>query len=175
MEGYVYKWVDSSNEKMYIGSHNGKKKDYIGSGKLFKRAYDIRPECFTREILYMGADFAEVEELILETLDVKNDTMYYNLTNRYGGGDLYDKTGESNSFYGKTHSEESREKIRDWNLNSSPSKRKVKEIESGLVFNSIRECGQYFNIHSTTVSTHLKNNRPVLMGPNKGKYFIYNE
>lgn len=50
--GYVYKWVDSVNGKFYIGSHHGDINDtYIGSGVLFRRAYNKRPEAFTMEVI----------------------------------------------------------------------------------------------------------------------------
>jgi len=53
MIGFIYKWTNLINGKMYIGSHKGTIDDgYIGSGKYFNHAlnkYGI--ENFTREIL----------------------------------------------------------------------------------------------------------------------------
>ena len=97
MEAFVYKWTDSSNRKMYIGSHKGTVDDgYIGSGKHFKRAYNKRPEVFSREILYVGTyeDVLELEEFILTELNAANNDEYYNLKNSAVGGItfIYERT-----------------------------------------------------------------------------------
>ncbi len=181
-EGYVYRWTDSSNGKKYIGSHNGAKKHYKGSGVRFQHAYKKRPECFTREILYTGPDYLELEGFILETVDAKNDDSYYNLSNESLGCG----SGKDHPMYGQKHTEESKKRISDFNrgrkhTEESRKKRseslgiKVKELSTGLVFNSVTECGQYFNLRRGTISKHLKNKRPIVKGPNKGKHFIYNE
>jgi len=88
VEGFVYKWINTRNGKWYIGSHKGSVDDgYIGSGKVFVRAYKKHKEYFERHILYVGLDFREVEELILETLDASSDKNSYNLKNSSVGGD----------------------------------------------------------------------------------------
>jgi len=85
--GIVYKWVDQSNNIYYIGSHKGTADDgYIGSGVHFSRAYSKRPKSFTRQILYVGEHYLELEEFILEELDAANDDMSYNLKNSSVGG-----------------------------------------------------------------------------------------
>ena len=56
MTGYVYRWNDNTNGMWYIGSHNGSRPNYIGSGVYFKKAYNSRPESFSREIIYEGED-----------------------------------------------------------------------------------------------------------------------
>ena len=89
MQGFVYKWIDSSNGMYYIGSHKGTPNDrYIGSGIHFNRAYSKRPEVFSRDIIYQGKDFRELEEFILEELDAANDSMSYNLKNAAIGGHM---------------------------------------------------------------------------------------
>ena len=89
MSGFVYKWIDSSNQMYYIGSHKGSPNDeYIGSGIHFNRAYSKRPEMFSREIIYNGVDYRELEEFILEELDAAKDTMSYNLKNSAMGGHM---------------------------------------------------------------------------------------
>ena len=85
--GFVYKWIDSSNDMYYIGSHKGSPSDdYVGSGIHFSRAYSIRPEAFSREIIYNGVDYRELEEFILQEMDAANDSMSYNLKNFAMGG-----------------------------------------------------------------------------------------
>jgi len=134
MSGFVYRWYDSSNGMYYVGSHKGTVDDgYIGSGKRFSRAYSKRPECFTREIFYVGEDYRELEEFILDTIDAKSNPAYYNLINgsfnckfskeqrekisnslrgKKASKEAREKmsasrTGEKNHFYGKKHSEDS--------------------------------------------------------------------
>jgi group I intron endonuclease len=110
-EGFVYKWIDSSNGMMYIGSHKGSVDDgYIGSGIHFNRAYKKRPDSFNREIIYVGKDFRELEEFILEEYDAKNNKSFYNLTN---------KAEEPPSWKGKKHTESSKEKISKANSGAS--------------------------------------------------------
>ena len=87
MSGFVYKWVDSSNNKFYIGSHKGTIDDgYIGSGVLFNRAFALRPENFSRSILYEGEDYLELEDFILKELDAENNKQMYNLKSSAIGG-----------------------------------------------------------------------------------------
>ncbi len=87
--GFVYRWHDNSNGKYYVGSHKGNPDSkYVGSGILFKRAYKKRPEAFEREILYVGNDYHEVEELVLLTLDAAADEKSYNMKNAAMGGNM---------------------------------------------------------------------------------------
>ncbi len=110
MTGFVYCWKNLINLNWYIGSHKGSPGDgYIGSGKVFNLAvkkYGI--ENFERTILYEGADYKNQEEEILFLLDAANDPRSYNLINNYFGGDC---KGEFARFYGRKHSEETKQKL----------------------------------------------------------------
>lgn len=98
--GYVYKWTNLINGKMYIGSHSGKNPWYKGSGKLFIRAWKLYGiENFHRDILYVGPNYHEVEEAILQVLNVQNSNCYYNLKNT------------CHNMSGYKHSFETRKKI----------------------------------------------------------------
>lgn len=132
-QGFVYRWTDTTNDMIYIGSHKGSVDDgYIGSGTHFKRAYNKRPDSFVREVIYFGEDFRELEEFILEEYDAKNNKSFYNLTN---------KATEPPSWKGKTHKEVSKQKISKANKGSSNGmyghkhteehKRYLSEINSG--------------------------------------------
>lgn len=106
--GYVYRFIHNSTNKWYIGSHNDSKENYNGSGLVWKYAklkYGL--ENFTKEILYKGENCRELEELILMTLDAKNDPMSYNLKNTAIGGAFY---GKSNGMFGKTFTDDHRYK-----------------------------------------------------------------
>jgi group I intron endonuclease len=85
--GFVYRWTNISNKKWYVGSHCGQISDpYIGSGKAFLNSYKKNPSFFSREILYVGPDFREIEELILQTINAAEDRCSYNLKNSAIGG-----------------------------------------------------------------------------------------
>ena len=113
--GFVYRWIDTSNDKYYIGSHKGDVNDnYIGSGFYFKRAYNNRPESFVREILYIGEDYRELEDFILEELDAKNDEKSYNLTNCSAGVRSHNESSiskMSKKLKGRIFTEEHRLKL----------------------------------------------------------------
>ena len=114
MSGFVYRWHDNSNGMYYIGSHKGMPNDnYIGSGVYFKRAFKQRPECFSREILYQGNDYLELEEFILEELDAMNDSKSYNLKNAAIGGTLDDSVSDKQrkKLSGITLSKETKDSI----------------------------------------------------------------
>jgi hypothetical protein len=111
--GYVYQWINNITYHKYIGSHNGKKSFYLGSGLAFKAAikkYGI--ENFTRQILYIGPKFREVEEEILILLNVENNIRFYNMKNQALGGIFFEST---NGMKNKTHSEEAKNKISAFN------------------------------------------------------------
>ena len=143
MSGFVYKWIDTSNDMYYIGSHKGFPDDgYTGSGKFFKRAYSKRKDFFKRKIIYIGEHFRELEEFILEELDSKNDKQSYNLKNCAIGGPT--RTGMKNSLShrkklskankGKKLKKETKDKLRLVNLgkkHSADTIAKMSESRSG--------------------------------------------
>jgi hypothetical protein len=128
---------------MYIGSHLGSNLNYLSSGTIITFAFKKNGlENFERKILYMGPNFREVEDEILRTIQAgRKDNKFYNLIscatgflpgvdhskekNGFSGWThtLETKTrlseyastrvGELNSMYGRKHSEDSRQKMRD--------------------------------------------------------------
>ena len=114
-EGFVYRWTDNSNGMYYIGCHKGDPNDgYIGSGKWFKSAYDKRPESFSREVLYVGEHFAELEEFMLIELDASRDEKSYNLINACRGQNEFSSEAReriSKAHKGKVTSEETKIKM----------------------------------------------------------------
>lgn len=145
----IYKTTNLINGKIYIGSHKTEniEDDYIGSGKRLLRAiekYGI--ENFSKEILHIfetpNEMYAKEKELVNEEFVSRYDT--YNMKiGGYGGWDHVDntnrefdektrlkmsrsakirQTGESNSFYGKTHSEKTKKLI------GESSKKRAKKI-----------------------------------------------
>lgn len=103
MEAFVYKWTDNLTGKFYIGSHKGSPDDgYICSSKLMKERYNERPEDFSREIIAEGdhKNMIALEAEILDEVDARANTYYYNQTN-----------GNEN-WYCKGHTAEAKEKMR---------------------------------------------------------------
>lgn len=97
--GFVYRWTNKINGRMYIGSHNGNKKNYVGSGLTFRAAVKKHGIAnFEREILYEGPDFREVEERLLKEVDAAGSPMYYNEKNEAMGGSF---RGKKNGMFGK--------------------------------------------------------------------------
>ena len=171
-QGFVYKWIDSSNSMMYIGSHKGTVDDgYIGSGVHFNRAYDKRPEAFSREIIYFGEHFRELEEFILEEYDAANNKFFYNLKNSSIGGD---------TFSGKTHTKEARIKISEsrkgktWNneqrknMSKARKGKNVKKVYCGTLdknFNSALDCAKELNVSPQYI-------RGMIYGVNKNIFKV---
>jgi group I intron endonuclease len=96
-EGIVYKWTNNINKKWYIGSHKGSVGDkYTASGVAIKRAFKkYGINSFSREIIYEGPDYREVEELVLKTLKASTSANSYNLKDDAIGGSG-PRTAESN-------------------------------------------------------------------------------
>lgn len=122
-EAFVYCWTDHFTNKLYIGSHKGNPNDgYICSSKYMNEEYNKRPYDFTRQILAEGmfSDIRKLEEVLLNTMDVKNDDQFYNQHNGNGKFFLKHFTKEhreklSKAFKGKKtgpKSEETKQKMR---------------------------------------------------------------
>lgn len=88
----IYKIINKINNKWYIGKHNGKNPNYMGSGKLLKRAiskYGV--ENFEKVILEECLTIRQLNEREKHWIDITNattDPMSYNLADGGAGGDL---------------------------------------------------------------------------------------
>ena len=85
--GFIYIWMNTERKKFYVGSHRGSIDDgYIGSGTLFKKAYEKNPSVFKRRILQYVCgtheDILLTEEkwLSLITSEEMYGKKYYNCT-----------------------------------------------------------------------------------------------
>lgn len=123
---YIYKTTNLINNKQYIGKHYGELNDsYLGSGKLIKKAIEkYGKENFIKEILYIAQDNNEAnlkeKEFIKAYNAVKSD-LFYNLHEGGDGGNNNQKiseklTGSQHPMYGKHHTEETKEKLRQSSL-----------------------------------------------------------
>lgn len=89
---YIYKITNKLNGKWYIGKHNGKSPNYMGSGKILKAAIiKYGAENFHKEILEHCIDLVTLnrreKEIIAETNAIF-DPNSYNLASGGEGGDL---------------------------------------------------------------------------------------
>ena len=109
----VYVTTNTLNGKIYIGSHACVALDdgYLGSGKVLKQSLrKYGRDNFTREVIGTFdclEDTREFEELAVQEAITKLGRMCYNRS-WSGTGAV---AGEGNSFYGKTHSLKTKEKI----------------------------------------------------------------
>lgn len=157
--GFVYRWTDSSNGMYYVGSHCGSVDDgYIGSGKYFKSAYKKRKECFTREILYFGPDFIELEDLILKTLDASNDIKSYNMINCASINHKDKKRTEdtrrkqSEARIGMKFSDEHRANISKSLIGGYRRKQAILDTTTGIIYPTIKHCCLALNLKWRTVN-----------------------
>lgn len=89
---YIYKIINTINGKWYIGKHNGKDPNYLGSGKLLKQAIKkYGKDSFTKKILETCLTEEELnlkEQHWITITSATNNPMSYNLANGGEGGDL---------------------------------------------------------------------------------------
>lgn len=85
----VYCTTNKINGKKYIGSHNGKNSNYLGSGKIFLKAVKkYGKKNFIRQTLWEGdKEFRyEMEEYWISYFDAVKNQMFYNATEKGVGG-----------------------------------------------------------------------------------------
>jgi hypothetical protein len=123
---YIYKTTNLVNGKQYIGKHYGELNDsYLGSGKIFKQALaKYGKENFKKEILYISQDNEEnniKEKEYIKFYNAVESDLFYNLHEGGDGGNNNEKiskslSGSNHPMYGKHHSEETKEKLRQSSL-----------------------------------------------------------
>lgn len=81
MDSFVYKWTNKTLDKIYIGFHKGTENDgYVCSSasEKFWNDFNNAEYIWQREILYKGTmkECQEYESLLLDSLDIKLDSVY---------------------------------------------------------------------------------------------------
>jgi hypothetical protein len=85
--GFIYEWVDHITGLRYRGRHEGSLEDgYIGSGTKFLEEYSIRPNDFSRIILWYSEnttvkEICEKEYLFLS--EIQDDELFYGKNKKY--------------------------------------------------------------------------------------------
>lgn len=190
--GIVYRWVNTVNKKWYIGSHQGPVDDgYLASGKLVNRGFlKYGIENFVREILYVGEDFREVEEFILEFVDAAYDPMSYNLKNKAVGGDVWrgrkntkeyeehlqklSQPGKKNGMFNKRHSVESKALMSKSKLGNIPWNKGKTGIYSEETLKKRNKSRKGFE-HSLETRINMSLNRGGGSNSNAKSVTIYGE
>ncbi|WP_245157130.1 NUMOD3 domain-containing DNA-binding protein [Anaerovorax sp. IOR16] len=76
---------------------------------------------------------------------------------------------ELNPFYGKHHSEETKEKLRQNSLgkfvgSKSPCAKSIINLNTNKIFGSLIECAKFYNIHSGNIVKVCKGERKTTGG-----------
>jgi group I intron endonuclease len=168
---YVYKTTNLINGKIYIGAHKSKRKFYLGSGKILKEAIKkYGKENFKMEILEKfdsESEMFEREKYWINEYDSRNPKIGYNILKGGEGGYVArpflnkklsdehkqnislhhaDVSGENNPMFGKTHTNEVKDKLRNLRLGMSPSNETRKKM-------SIKKRGENNSNSKLTVET----------------------
>lgn len=114
---YIYKTTNLVNGKIYIGQHIGNRKNYLGSGKLIKRAIiKYGKENFSLEVLeYIENTDKELldsrERFWIKFFNSTDDTIGYNICSGGQGGDISNKKGKTFiELYGEEKAKNIKEK-----------------------------------------------------------------
>lgn len=109
---YIYKVTNIINNHYYIGKHSTNNIDdgYFGSGFALRKAFKkYGKENFKKEIIKFcnsEDDAYKLESELVTIKEVKNKECYNLITGGSGAG-----AGENNYMYGKSHSQETKDKI----------------------------------------------------------------
>ena len=130
---YVYAYLRENSTPYYIGRGTGRRAWNKGSG-------EVSPPQNMSRIIIVEDNLSNVGSLAIERQLIRwygrKDLGSGILRNKTDGGDGVangpSKSGANNSFYGKKHSTESREKIRQGNFNKSHTdKMKCGDVHRG--------------------------------------------
>ena len=114
--GYVYITENLINGKKYIGQHKSEvfNESYKGSGKLLKRAFKKYGwNNFKTEVIEWACCYEELNSLEIKWIEFFNADMSNEFYNISHGGNTPVLIGKNNPFYGRHHSDESIQKIKD--------------------------------------------------------------
>ena len=194
----VYQIKNLSNNKIYIGStitsficrwrqHNSKLKSGKHENTHLQSSYNKYGESsFEYSILYIGTskeDIRDKEQELINSFDSCNPDKGYNMDSIVDRSIRSEETkkkislsrkgkcsGSSNGFYGKTHTEEVREKIRQAHIGKKLSdstktkiveKRKIKVRINGIIYSSIKEAAEELKMSEATLSRWIKDERKI--------------
>ena len=172
---FIYRWRQHYS-KLKMGKH-----EYTHLQRSYIKYGDSNLE-YT--VLYVGTSLEDIrtkEQEFINILDSCNPDKGYNMDSVVDRSTRSEETkkkislgrkgkcsGSSNGFYGKTHTEEVREKIRQAHIGKKLSdntkakiseKRKIKVRINGITYPSIKEAAQELNMSETTLGRWIKDER----------------
>lgn len=174
---FIYRWRQHYS-KLKMGKHENThlQSSYIKYGD----------SNFEYTVLYVGTSLEDIrtkEQEFINILDSCNPDKGYNMDSVVDRSTRSEETkkkislsrkgkcsGSSNGFYGKTHTEEVREKIRQAHIGKKLSdntkakmseKRKIKVRINGIIYPSIKESAQELNMSETTLGRWIKDERKI--------------
>lgn len=115
MYGFIYITTNLINGKQYIGQHKGDGNDnYLGSGdELVLAIKKYGKQNFSRKIICFAQTPEELNELEKYYIKLHNAVESDNFYNIAEGGCVNPHYGKDNGMYGKTHTEETRRKMKE--------------------------------------------------------------
>ena len=143
MKYYIlYKITNRLNNKFYIGRHitNKLDDDYFGSGRELKKAIaEDGIENFVFEpliYLHNRKELVELEHCVVDKEFVLRDETYNVMV---GGEHWQSMPGENNPFYGKTHSDEMRERWKKTRKGRRLTEDWKNNISKGLILRHMQD------------------------------------
>ena len=161
-EAFVYCWTDHKTDMLYVGYHKGSEDDgYICSSKYMMKEYISRPEDFSRQIVASGthADMEQLEHVILESLDARNNPQVYNRSH-------------GRKAYVAQHTEETKRKIsmsRTGYQMKELTKQKLSEFQKNLYTGSEGEFRKQTISERHKGKTLSDDHRKALLKANTGR------
>jgi hypothetical protein len=177
MNSIVYCTTNTKNGKKYIGSHNGKNPNYLGSGVNLNEAIKkYGRKNFIRQTLWEGpSEFRyEMEEYWILYFDAVNNQMFYNATEKgVGAGWIKGKKRSKESQIKRVANTDYKARAANTDYKSKAEKCKKPIIQYDLCGNFIKkwssatEAACVLNLQKTNICAVLKNKR------NKTGNFIF--
>ena len=176
MYGFIYITTNLINGKQYIGQHKGDGNDnYLGSGDEIKLAIKkYGKKNFKREIICFAKTKQELDELEKYYIDFYNAVEDDNFYNIAYGGNVNPHYGKDNGMYGKQHTEEAKQKMRDnhWTktydgeyyCKSDEFKCKMSNVTKGEL------NGMYGKKHTEESKQKMRDNSPSYKGDKNPNY-----
>jgi hypothetical protein len=170
LSAYVYKWVQKSTEKWYLGSRTGKNchpnDGYICSSRIVKPMILADSLDWERTILCIGnsEDMLALEVAYLQLIDAKNDPMSFNQHN--GDGKFVYKGGVPQTEEHKLKLSLSKKGRTVWNKGKKENRNDV------LGKMSKSHLGKQLGPHDEETKIRISNSLKGRVPWNKGKKFI---
>ena len=165
MANLVYRTENKLDNKFYYGVHNGSNPDYLGSGKLLKRAIKkYGKDNFVRRTImeFDTLEEAYAFEAIMVDKQLIEDPKCYNVaTGGHGGWDHIDTPSYGN--LGKTHSKETKAKMsvaRRKRIITDETRAKLSKVNSGT--NHPRYNIYSVNNQNKFLGTHYRTTKKLL-------------